>query len=279
MHISSVPPLRPVDWLRQRLASGPLVMGIVNLTPDSFSDGGLFQDPEAAHGQARRMLEEGAALVDLGAESTRPGFTPVPADEEWKRLAPAVRSLVADGATLSIDTTKAFVAREALAQGTMVINDVWGFQADAEMASVVGESDALAVLMHNRHERDEGLDLVADWMRFFDRSLAIARRAGISEDRLILDPGVGFGKTPAQNVQAVARLGELKRAYGLPVLLGLSRKSLFGTLLGRGTDERLAGTLAANLWGIRAGADIIRVHDVREHVDALKISAILEANA
>ncbi|WP_228391905.1 dihydropteroate synthase [Gluconobacter aidae] len=252
------------------------VMGIVNVTPDSFSDGGRFLCPEAALAHGRALLADGADLLDVGAESTRPGFEPVPAEEEWARLSPVVGTLVAEGAVVSVDTTKALVARRALEAGADVINDVWGLQADPEMASVVADSDAVAVLMHNRNEVDAALDLRADWRRFFDRSLELAEQAGLARGRIVLDPGVGFGKTQAQNVEAVARLGELKSEYGLPVLLGVSRKSMFGHFLGRAASERLAGTLATNLYGVEQGAAILRVHDVREHVDALKMRQILK---
>ncbi|KXV44299.1 dihydropteroate synthase [Gluconobacter roseus] len=252
------------------------VMGIVNVTPDSFSDGGQFLRPEAALEHGRALLADGADLLDLGAESTRPGFEPVSAEEEWARLSPVVGTLVGEGAVVSVDTTKAFVAKQALEAGATVINDVWGLQADPEMASVVADSDAVAVLMHNRHEVDAALDLRADWRRFFDRSLELAEGAGLARKRIVLDPGVGFGKTQAQNVEAVARLGELRSEYGLPVLLGVSRKSMFGHFLGRAASERLAGTLATNLYGAEQGAAILRVHDVREHVDALKMRQILK---
>ncbi|WP_249200040.1 dihydropteroate synthase [Gluconobacter sp. Dm-62] len=252
------------------------VMGIVNVTPDSFSDGGRFLRPEDALKHGRMLLADGADLLDLGAESTRPGFQPVPAEEEWARLSPVVGTLVADGAVVSVDTTKAFVARQALAAGATVINDVWGLQADPDMAFVVADSDATVVVMHNRHEVDEALDLRADWRRFFDHSLGLAEKAGLARDRIVLDPGVGFGKTQVQNVEAVARLGDLRAEYGLPVLLGVSRKSMFGHFLGRAASERLAGTLATHLYGVEQGAAILRVHDVREHVDALKIRQILK---
>ncbi|AAW61277.1 Dihydropteroate synthase [Gluconobacter oxydans 621H] len=263
---------------RMKLAGNGLVavMGIVNVTPDSFSDGGRFLRPEAAVAHGRALLADGADLLDVGAESTRPGFEPVPAEEEWARLSPVVGTLVAEGAVVSVDTTKAFVARRALEVGAGLINDVWGLQADPEMAFVVADSDAVAVLMHNRHEVDAALDLRADWRRFFDRSLELAERAGLVRERIVLDPGVGFGKTQAQNVEAVARLGELRSEYELPVLLGVSRKSMFGHFLGRAASERLAGTLATNLYGVEQGAAILRVHDVREHVDALKIRQILK---
>lgn len=251
-------------------------MGILNVTPDSFSDGGHFQAPETALAHARSMLTDGADILDIGAESTRPGFRSVPADEEWARLEPIINRLAPEGVPISVDTTKAVVARKSLQAGARVINDVWGFQADPDMAFVVADRGASAVLMHNRHDCDDQLDLLVDWRRFFDHSLNLAEKAGVKKDFLILDPGIGFGKTQDQNVQAVASLGILRQEYGLPVLLGLSRKSMFGYLLGRPVDERLAGTLAANLFGADAGADILRVHDVREHADALAMRQILK---
>lgn len=254
----------------------PLVMGIVNITPDSFSDGGQFLRPEAAITHARRLVAEGADILDLGAESTRPGYDPVSADEEWKRLSPVISALATEKVPLSVDTTKATVARHALAAGVTVLNDVWGFQADSHMAPVVAEAGAVAVLMHNRHEIDPDCDLWDEWRRFFDRSLAIAKRAGVPFTKLVLDPGVGFGKTPQQSLQAVQQLGQLRQHYGLPVLLGLSRKSLFGHFLNRATEERVPATLAANLYGQRQGAALWRVHDVQAHQDVLKVQRLLE---
>ncbi|GBQ07079.1 dihydropteroate synthase [Saccharibacter floricola] len=253
----------------------PLLMGIVNITPDSFSDGGRYLAPQAAIDHAQHLSAQGADVLDLGAESTRPGYEPVPAEEEWQRLAPAVVALKGAGVPLSIDTTKAFVAQKALAAGAELINDVWGFQADPDMAATVAAGGASAVVMHNRHEIDPQLDLWEDWRRFFDRSLSLADKAGVSSDKLVLDPGVGFGKTPEQNLWAVRSLGRLRQHYKLPVLLGLSRKSFFGHFLGRPTDERLPATLMANLYGQEQGAALWRVHDVQAHYDVLHIQRLL----
>lgn len=254
----------------------PLVMGIVNITPDSFSDGGKFFTLDTALAQARCLQAEGAELVDLGAESTRPGFTPISAEEEWRRLAPVVAPLCREGVPLSVDTTKAVVAQQALALGVKVINDVWGLHADPKMAATLTQSEALAVVMHNRHEIDPSLDMWDEWRRFFDHSLALAQKAGLSQSRLVLDPGVGFGKTPQQSLWAVRELGRLRQHYELPVLLGLSRKSMFGHFLGRATDERLPATLAANLYGQAQGAAVWRVHDVQAHRDVLHVQALLK---
>lgn len=276
--------------LAQRLADeahSALVMGIVNVTPDSFSDGGQFSTPEKAVAQAMRLREEGAELLDLGAESTRPGFTPVSAEEEWARLQPVLehlQRLVAHPSPfLSIDTTKARVAEAALKTGAVVVNDVQGFQQDADMASVVAAHGSMAVLMHNRpHLATEGIVLQGalweDFERWFDVSLELAERAGVSRAALMLDPGIGFGKTLAQNFEALGLTGRLRDHYGLPVLVGASRKSMFGKLLGRSVEERLPATLAAHLEAVRLGARVIRAHDVQAHSDALAVQHRLQAS-
>lgn len=255
-------------------------MGVINVTPDSFSDGGRFLDADAAIGHGRFLAAESADIIDIGAESTRPGYEAVSSEDEWMRLAPVVTSLARDGLCLSVDTTKADVARRALDAGVQIVNDVWGLQADPDMADVVADYGARVVIMHNGHAVDQPEDtedMTTLWRRFFDRSLARAMQAGIRPDCILLDPGIGFGKTPSQSIQAVRSLGILKKEYGFPVLLGLSRKSFLGTITGRSSEERLAATLAANLYGVMQGADILRVHDVREHRDALKTWTALEA--
>ncbi len=256
----------------------PLLMGIVNVTPDSFSDGGQFFTPDAALKQAHTLMEEGADLLDVGAESTRPGFTPVDAEEEWQRLKPVLTPLAKEGAVLSVDTTKASVARRALVAGAQMVNDVWGLQADPDMASVVAAADAVVAVMHNREVVDASIDMWDDWRRFFDRSLKLARRAGIARESILLDPGVGFGKTVMQNLWAVQNLRRLEAYYELPVLLGVSRKSMFGMLLGREVHDRLPATLAANLYGATQGACMLRVHDVQAHRDMLDMTALLAVN-
>ncbi len=256
----------------------PLLMGIVNVTPDSFSDGGQFFTPEAALKQARTLLAEGADLLDVGAESTRPGFTPVEADEEWHRLEPVLTPLAREGVALSVDTTKASVARRALVTGVQMVNDVWGLQADPDMASVVASAGAVVAVMHNREVVDVSLDLWDDWRRFFDRSLKLAERAGIVRESILLDPGIGFGKTVMQNLWAVQNMRRLEAYYSLPVLLGASRKSMFGRLLGRQVNDRLPATLAVNLYGATQGACMIRVHDVQAHRDMMDMTALLSVN-
>ena len=246
-------------------------MGILNVTPDSFSDGGRYDRVDAAVAQAPAMAAAGAAIVDIGGESTRPGFVPLDTDAELARIVPVMDAL---GGTLavpvSIDTTKPEVARRALDLGASMVNDIWGFQGVSGMAEVVAERGAAAVLMHNRHDRDDGIDIVDDMRRFFDRSLAVADRAGVPRDRLWLDPGIGFGKTPPQQVAALAGIGAL-RDFGLPVLVGVSRKSFLGRLTGAGPGGRLIETIAANLAAAGLGAQVFRVHDVAEHVAALKV--------
>ncbi|WP_229707555.1 dihydropteroate synthase [Bombella mellum] len=268
-------------WLAARPSPSwrqPLLMGIVNVTPDSFSDGGKFFAPEAALKQAHALLAEGADLLDVGAESTRPGFTPVDAEEEWRRLEPVLTPLAREGAVLSVDTTKASVARKALVAGVQMVNDVWGLQADPDMASVVASAGAVVAVMHNREVVDASIDLWDDWRRFFDRSLKLADRAGIARETILLDPGVGFGKTVMQNLWAVQNMRRLEAYYGLPVLLGVSRKSMFGRLLGREVHDRLPATLAVNLYGVTQGACMVRVHDVQAHRDMLDMTALLAVN-
>ena len=253
------------------------VMGIVNVTPDSFSDGGLHERPAAAVAAALRMADEGADLLDIGGESTRPGHVPIPAEEEWARIAPVFAALAAAGRPLppiSLDTGKAEVAAQALAAGASIVNDIWGFQRDPGLASVAAENGAGAILMHNRETIDGSIDILADVPRFLEHAVATARRAGVAEDRIVLDPGIGFGKTLAQNYQLIAALPRLRAELGFPILLGASRKSFIGRLFEPQPPPpaRLPGTLAANAFAVAlGGADIIRVHDVAEHVQAVRV--------
>ena len=258
-------------------------MGILNVTPDSFSDGGRFLKTEPAVAHARALIEAGADILDIGAESTRPGFQPISAEEELRRLIPVLDTLaVAFGGRIpipvSVDTTKGLVARAALARGVTIVNDIWGFQADPDLPHAVAEAEASAVLMHNRHTKDAELDIVADMQRFFERSVAIAESAGIPPERLILDPGIGFGKTPPQQVEALAGVAALCETFGLPVLVGVSRKSFLGRLMGETHDDRLIGTVAANLAARAAGATIFRVHDVAAHVSAFRVFDAIRAS-
>jgi dihydropteroate synthase len=259
------------DAFLGRIGAEPIVMGILNLTPDSFSDGGLYRTAEAAIAHARRMVENGCGIVDVGGESTRPGATPVSADQEWARIAPVLGRLAGELAVpISIDTYKASVATRAVEAGAILVNDVWGLQKDPAMAEAVAASGAAVAIMHNRVDKDESLDILDDIRAFFDRSLALAVGAGIPERHIVLDPGIGFGKTARQNIEAVARLDAL-RGYGRPILIGVSRKKFFGTRQGDGVEGELIGTIAACLAAAAAGASIFRVHDVAEHVAALKV--------
>ena len=265
------------DAFMRLVGARPVVMGILNITPDSFSDGGRFQSIEQALAQAKKLAADGADIIDVGAESTRPGHIPVPLDEEWRRLEPLLAPLLAEvDAPFSIDTYKAAIARRAAALGVCVVNDVWGLQRDAAMADVVAQSGAAVVVMHNRDGIDPALDIEADIRRFFDRSLALAEKAGIPRALIMLDPGIGFGKNKAQNLSALAATGRLRAAYGMPILIGVSRKKLFGELLGASVENRLIATLAANLSTLARGASIFRVHDAAEHVAAFKVLAAIE---
>lgn len=254
----------------RRGARAPLTMGVLNVTPDSFSDGGRHFELDAARAGAAAMAAGGAAILDVGAESTRPGHEPLPLAAEWGRLErhlPVVLEAAGEVA-VSIDTTKAEIARRATALGCIVVNDQWGLQADPGMADAVAESGALLVAMHNGRDKDEARDVVADMRRYFDETLRRAQRAGVAMDRIILDPGVGFAKTPRQNCEAVAGMTELAD-YGLPWLAGLSRKSFLAQFVEGGAEARLYATIGAHLAAAAAGAAIIRAHDVKQHVEAL----------
>jgi dihydropteroate synthase len=254
----------------------PLVMGVLNITPDSFSDGGRFLDPQAAIAQARRLIAEGADILDVGAESTRPygGAMPVSLAEEWRRLDPVLPAIVALGVPVSIDTLKAAVAVWALDQGAAIVNDVWGLQRDADMARLVAERGAAVVIMHNRDDADPSINILADVEQFFSRSLEIAWTAGIRRDRIVLDPGIGFGKTPQQSLACIARLHALA-SFGLPLLIGASRKRFIQAVSPSEPPERLGGSLAAHLLAVENGAAIVRVHDVAPTVQALAVAAAI----
>jgi len=245
----------------------PSVMGIVNVTPDSFSDGGVHLDPDRAALAARRMVEEGAAIVDVGGESTRPGHEPVALAEELRRVVPVLERL--SGVPVSIDTSKAEVARRALELGAELVNDVTALRADPAMAEVVADSGAWVCLMH--WDKTENLREV--WS-FLEERLGFAVDAGIDEDRIVLDPGIGFGKTVEQNFELVRRLPELV-ALGRPVLVGFSRKSSLGRILGdpQAKTGTLSASVAAAVAAYERGATILRVHDVRAHVEALTVAA------
>ncbi|HEU0081651.1 MAG TPA: dihydropteroate synthase [Bradyrhizobium sp.] len=255
----------------------PAVMGVLNVTPDSFSDGGQFFAPEQALAQARRMIAEGADILDIGAESTRPdgGAQPVSAAEEVQRLRPVLEEVAALGTPVSIDSMKSAVVAWALDAGARIANDVWGLQRDPEMASVIVAHRVPVIVMHNRDRADPAIDIMQDIAAFFSRSLEIAARAGIPESHIVLDPGIGFGKTPEQSMTALARLDEL-RAFGLPLLVGASRKRFIGSVMPSAPDQRLGGSIAAHVAAARNGARIIRTHDVAETVQALRVARAIE---
>lgn len=254
----------------------PLVMGVLNVTPDSFSDGGRFLDPAAAIAQARRLAAEGADIIDVGAESTRPygGAVRISAEDERARLEPVLPDVIALGVPLSIDTLKAPIAAWALDLGAAIVNDVWGLQGDPDMARTVADYDAPVVIMHNRESADPAIDIVKDVSDLFRRSLDIAARAGIRRERIVLDPGIGFGKTPEQSLTCIARL-DVWRQFGLPLLIGASRKRFIHSLTPSDPMARLGGSLAAHLFAIENGAAIVRVHDVAPTVQALAVSAAI----
>jgi dihydropteroate synthase len=267
----------PPSWLGGLMAEArPLVMGVLNVTPDSFSDGGRFIDPDRAIAQAQRMIADGADVIDIGAESTRPygGAAPVSYEDEMARLAPVLPAVVKLKTPVSIDTIKAGIATWALDQGAAMVNDVWGLQRDPAMADVVSEYDMPVVIMHNRESADPALDIIADVHAFFQRSLDIAKRAGIARDCMVLDPGIGFGKTPEQSIACLARLAEFKR-FGLPLLVGASRKRFINAVTPSAPDERLGGSIAGHLAAVANGAAIVRTHDVAETVQALRVAAAI----
>ncbi|WWP83814.1 dihydropteroate synthase [Bradyrhizobium sp. 26S5] len=254
----------------------PAVMGILNVTPDSFSDGGQFVAPEQALAQARRLVTEGADIIDIGAESTRPyGSQPVSADAEMARLKPVLAEVIALGVPVSIDSMKSEVVAWALDQGAAIANDVWGLQRDAGMASMVAARGVPVIIMHNREQADPAIDIMRDITAFFERSLEIAARTGIADDRIVLDPGIGFGKTPEQSMMALARLAELD-CFGLPVLVGASRKRFISTVVPAEPQQRIGGSIAAHLIAVQNGARIIRAHDVAETVQALRVAAAIK---
>ncbi|QDZ01919.1 dihydropteroate synthase [Nitratireductor mangrovi] len=255
------------------LGPAAVIMGVLNVTPDSFSDGGRFLAPDAAVEQALRMVEEGAAIVDIGGESTRPRFAPVEAAEEQQRIMPVIEAIAARSDVLiSVDTWRAETARLAVAAGAHIVNDIWALQKDPEIASVVAETGAGAVLMHNSRDRETEPDLIADQFLFLSRSLKIAREAGIGAEHIVLDPGFGFGKETAEiNLELVARFEEL-HALGAPLLAGTSRKRFIGTVTGRDPDHRAVGTAATSVALRLAGAVLFRVHDVAINADALRMA-------
>ncbi|QXM07178.1 dihydropteroate synthase [Crassaminicella indica] len=261
------------------LGSRTYIMGILNVTPDSFSDGGKFIDIEKAVHHAKEMIKEGADIIDIGGESTRPGHTEVSAEEEITRVLPVVKRLIKEiNAPISVDTTKAAVAEKVLEMGAHMINDVWGLQKDPQMAKVVSKYQVPIVIMHNQIGTEYDGDIMENIKVFLKKSIDIALDAGIKKENIILDPGIGFGKTPEQNIHVMSRLHELND-LGYPILLGTSRKSMIGKILDLPANERVEGTIATSVIGIMHGMDILRVHDVKENIRAVKVAdAIVRGN-
>lgn len=269
---------------RRLVLDRPLIMGVLNVTPDSFSDGGHYLEPDAAVKHALEMVEEGADVIDVGAESSRPGAEPVPEEEELRRLIPVVREICRRVAVpVSVDTTKAAVARQALDAGAAIINDISALQADSAMASAVAEAGAGLVLMHRQGtpktmQQDPRYgDVVAEVREFLRERMQAAGRAGIAADHILLDPGIGFGKNLSHNLALLARLDEL-RPLGRPILVGVSRKSFIGEVVGRRTGDRLMGTAAAVAVAVLRGARMVRVHDVRAMKDVVRMVDAIAAH-
>jgi len=250
------------------------IMGILNVTPDSFSDGGKFSVLDSAVGHALLMEEEGADIIDVGGKSTRPNHVNVSIEEELSRVIPVIKELVKVlNIPVSIDTSKAVVAKEAIKAGASMINDVWGLKKDSEIASVAAKTGVICCLMHNR-DNTKYNNLIVEMKNDLLESIDIALKAGIKKDRIIIDPGIGFGKTVEQNLEVMARLTEFHE-LGYPLLLGTSRKSLIGISLDLPVEDRLEGTIATNVIGISSGCSIIRVHDVKANIRAAKMTDII----
>lgn len=275
--------MKPIRWHLAHdryidLGSRAHIMGILNVTPDSFSDGGRFDTVESALRQAERMVEEGASIVDVGGESTRPGATPVSAEEELARVLPVIEALVRRSPVLiSLDTYRSATARRAVEAGAHIVNDIWGLQRDPAIANLAKESGAGLVIMHNSRERENRRAPILDQFDFLKKSLAVAADAGVPRDRIVLDPGFGFGKEAKENVEIMAGFERLAE-FGLPFLVGTSRKRLLGSLTGREPQDRDIGTAATSVLLRMKGAAIFRVHNVAANRDALAVAdAVLAA--
>lgn len=246
------------------------IMGILNMTPDSFSDGGKYNTLEKGMERALKMIEDGADIIDVGGESSRPGYKPVTAEEELRRINDIVKKLQEVNTIVSVDTMKSKVAEESLKNGAHIINDIWGLQRDADMAKVVADYGAGIVIMHNKDVAEYD-DVLKDVISFLEKSIDIALKAGIKEENIMIDPGIGFGKILEHNLTLMKRLDELK-VLGFPILLGTSRKSMIGYVLNLDVNERVEGTAATVAIGISKGADIVRVHDVKEMTRVAKMT-------
>jgi dihydropteroate synthase len=251
------------------------VMGILNVTPDSFSDGGKYNSVETAVAQAKKMVAEGAKIIDVGGESTRPGYERISDEDEIARIVPVIQALAAEvPVIISVDTYKANVARAAIEAGAHIINDIWGAKADPEIAQVAADLNVPIILMHNRENTDYGTDFWVTAKADLKKSIAIAHNAGIPDHHIILDPGIGFAKTTTQNIEMMQHLEDLV-AMGYPVLLATSRKSMIGNVLKLPVEERVEGTGATVVYGIEKGCHMIRVHDVKEMARATYMADIL----
>jgi dihydropteroate synthase len=270
----------PLDLAHLMAKRHPVIMGVLNVTPDSFSDGGRFLDPAAAVAHAKDMIGEGADIIDIGAESSRPYGNPVAvsAEEERHRLADVLPAVACLGHPVSIDTMKASVAAWALRNGATIVNDVWGLQRDPDMAGFVAAHGVPVIIMHNREAADPDIDIFADLDAFFERSLAIAAAAGIARDAIVLDPGIGFGKTPEQSIAVIARLDRLER-FGRPILVGASRKRFIHWVAPAPPQRRLGGSIAAHILAVENGATLVRTHDVAETVQAMRVMAAIRSRA
>ncbi|WP_226585873.1 dihydropteroate synthase [Halobacillus litoralis] len=244
------------------LSKETLVMGILNVTPDSFSDGGLYADLDRAVTQAKAMERDGAHIIDIGGESTRPGFEPVAANEEMERVLPVIEAVKKEvNIPISIDTYKAEVAEKAVECGASIINDVWGAMKNPEIAQVAADYDVPIILTHNRTDKNY-VSLIADMKEDLKKSIQIAKEAGVKDEKIILDPGIGFAKTQSDNLEVMRHLKDLND-LGYPILLGTSRKSFIGTVLDLPKEERMEGTGATVCYGIAQGIQMVRVHDVK----------------
>jgi len=251
------------------------VMGILNVTPDSFSDGGKYNSVETAVAQAKKLVAEGAKIIDVGGESTRPGYERISDEDEIARIVPVIQALAAEvPVIISVDTYKANVARAAIEAGAHIINDIWGAKADPEIAQVAADLNVPIILMHNRENTDYGTDFWVTAKADLEKSIAIAHNAGIPDHHIILDPGIGFAKTTAQNIEMMQHLEDLV-AMGYPVLLATSRKSMIGNVLKLPVEERVEGTGATVVYGIEKGCHMIRVHDVKEMARATYMADVL----
>lgn len=261
-----------IDRMNLAFGSKTFVMGILNVTPDSFSDGGKFFPLDKARIRVQEIIAQGGDIIDIGGESSRPGHIPVSDEEEWSRLESILNSMSSEELSkTSIDTCKGFVAERALDKGVGMINDIWGLQKDEKIAEAVASHGSYIVIMHNRDDSYYPRDIIDQMKLFFEESLAIARHAGIRDEKIILDPGIGFGKNAEQNIEVLRRMKEL-RDLGFPLLLGTSRKRFIGHILNAVVEERYEGTLATSVIGVQQGADIIRVHDVLGNKRAIQIA-------